>query len=467
MDPKTYQIGRVFRQRAAGTVLSLKRLARGVDEHPVTIHTPRSAQAALVRFSSNRTIFGHLVRSSLIVTALYLVVRGGAARRLDDTVLPTDRIAVEALVFLVAAALSLTLFVGLPMQRLLRRIGARILASERELVERNTSQRFLRDVGNAFEMADNDNELVSIAALALRDAGPGDAELLVADASNAHVERLVVAADRAAPGCGLTTPRSCPAVRRGQTLKFADPNGLSACPRLRERNLDDGVIATCVPINVLGAPSAVLHAIVRADLLDDEAAAGIKALEGVAVRFGTRLGMLRAISQSRLQADTDPLTGLLNRRAMENHVRELQGNNVPFAVAMADLDHFKDLNDTYGHDTGDRALRLFSRVLQSSVRDGDHVSRHGGEEFVVVLPNNDADGAAPVLHRLRQRLSAALTDAQLPVFTVSAGLTDSSTSPHFSELLNNADRALMAAKRDGRDRIVFDETIIESTTTSH
>lgn len=422
----------------------------------MTIRTPRSAQAALVRFASNRTIFGHLLRSSLIVTTLYVVIRGGAARRLDDRVLQIDRIAVEAVAFLALAAISLAAFVGLPMQRMLRRIGARIQGSEDELVQRNRSQRFLRDVGDAFEMADNDDELVSIAALALRDAGPGDAELLVADASNAHVKRLVVAADRPAPGCGLTTPRSCPAVRRGHTLKFADPNGLSACPRLRERNLDDGVIATCVPINVLGAPSAVLHAVVHTDLLaDDEAATGVKALEGVAVRFGTRLGMLRAISQSRLQADTDPLTGLLNRRAMENQVREMRTEVASFSVAMADLDHFKDLNDTYGHDTGDRALRLFARVLRSAFRDADIVARHGGEEFVIVLPGADVARSAPILHRLRERLAEALADAQLPTFTVSLGLVDSSSGDDLSELIKLADQALMQAKSDGRDCVVI------------
>jgi diguanylate cyclase (GGDEF)-like protein len=420
--------------------------------------TPRSAQAALTHFSSNRVIFGHLTRAALIVTALYVVVRGGAARRLDDKVLAADRIALESVIFLVIASVSLVVFIALPLQRMLRRIGARVQASEDDLVHQNTTQRFLRDVGNAFEMAEHDEELVAVAALALRDAGPGDAELLVADASNAHVSRLVVAADRPAPGCALTTPHSCPAVRRGQTLKFSDPNGLGSCPRLRERHLDDGIIATCVPINVLGAPSAVLHAIVNGDALDAEQTAnGVKTLEGVAVRFGTRLGMLRAISQSRLQADTDPLTGLLNRRAMENKVRELRAEHVPFALAMADLDHFKDLNDTFGHDTGDRALRLFARVLQSAVRDGDHVCRHGGEEFVLVLPNTDALGAAPVLHRLRDRLRSALDAAELPVFTVSAGLADSTFSDHLPDVLKAADRALMTAKRDGRDRIVIDD----------
>jgi diguanylate cyclase (GGDEF)-like protein len=181
----------------------------------------------------------------------------------------------------------------------------------------------------------------------------------------------------------------------------------------------------------------------------------VAALEGIAVRSGTRLGLLRAMSQSQLQADTDPLTGLLNRRAMENCIREMRTEQSLFAVVMADLDHIKELNDTYGHDTGDRALRIFARVLRSAVRDADIVARYGGEEFTIVLPGADVVRAAPVLHRLQERLIDALADARVPPFTVSLGLVDSTSADDLSELLTLADQALMQAKADGRDRIVI------------
>ena len=166
--------------------------------------------------------------------------------------------------------------------------------------------------------------------------------------------------------------------------------------------------------------------------------------------------MLRAMAQSQLQADTDPLTGLLNRRAMENEVRQLQTEGTPFALAMADLDHFKQLNDTYGHDTGDRALRLFARVMSNTVRDSDIVSRHGGEEFVLVLPGADVSSAAPVLHRLRASLSESIGAAQVPAFTVSIGLVDSTWGGDLRSLLRSADRALGEAKQQGRDRVIID-----------
>lgn len=370
--------------------------------------------------------------------------------------IPTGRLARQLGLFLLLATLALTVTSAIPIRADLRKIHRLVESHEHELTERSRGLRFLRHVQSAFEMTEREDELYEIAGVAMSEASDHPGEILVADSSNAHIQRLVTTAGHSAPGCGVTTPRSCPAVRSGQSLRFGAPNALASCPKLRERELDDGYVALCVPVNVLGTPSAVLHAVRdSAGSTPAELAAEATSLEGVAVRFGARLGLMRAMSQSQMQADTDPLTGLLNRRAMENQVREMRTEHTMFGVAMADLDHFKDLNDTFGHDTGDRALRLFARVLRSAVRDADIVARHGGEEFVIVLPGADVTRSAPVLHRLQERLAEALADAQLPTFTVSIGLVDSSYNSDLSELVNLADRALMQAKSDGRDRIVI------------
>jgi diguanylate cyclase (GGDEF)-like protein len=396
-----------------------------------------------------------LLRAILGLGVSYLLARRITDLMFDLRPVDVDRLAAEVIVFLVVASIALTISNVLPIRRDLQLITRVVDDNERTLREQSRTQRFHRDVHSAFEMAEHESELYDVAAGALSKAGDVRAEILVADASRAHVHRSVVAMGRDAPGCGVTTPNSCPAVRSGQTLRFEDPNGFSACPRLRERQLPDEAVASCVPITILGAPTAVLHSVY--DHNDDPQALeeSVTQLEGMSISFGMRLGMLRAMAQSQLQADTDPLTGLLNRRAMENQIRQLRGEGASFALAMADLDHFKHLNDTYGHDTGDRALRLFSRVMSNAVRDSDIVSRHGGEEFVIVLPGADVTAAAPVLHRIRTSLQESIDAAQVPPFTVSIGLVDSTWSNDLQSLLRSADQALSEAKNQGRNRVII------------
>lgn len=399
-----------------------------------------------------------LVRAIGGLGVSYFVARWITDIMFDLRPVDMDRLAAELIVFLVVASIALTISNVIPIRRDLARIARVVDDNERILREQSRTQRFHRDVHSAFEMAEHESELYYVAAVALSRAGDVRAEILVADASGAHVNRSVVATDREAPGCGVATPGSCPAVRSGQTLRFDEPNGFAACPRLRERELADGAVATCVPITILGAPTAVLHSVY--DRVDDQQAVeeSVAQLEGMAISFGMRLGMLRAMAQSQLQADTDPLTGLLNRRAMENQIRQLRSEGHRFALAMADLDHFKHLNDTFGHDTGDRALRLFSRVVKDALRDSDIVSRHGGEEFLIMLPGADVTTAAPVLHRIRTMLAESIGAAQVPSFTVSIGLVDSTWSTDLLSLLRSADRALREAKDQGRDRVIIDHT---------
>ena len=131
--------------------------------------------------------------------------------------------------------------------------------------------------------------------------------------------------------------------------------------------------------------------------------------------------MIRAMASSQLQATTDPLTGLLNRRSLEavlDGIREVGGE---FAVVFLDLDHFKDLNDTFGHDTGDRVLRSFAAALRRCSREGDTVARYGGEEFVVLLPEASMSAAAGFYERLKADLESASERGDLPAHTASGG----------------------------------------------
>ena len=127
------------------------------------------------------------------------------------------------------------------------------------------------------------------------------------------------------------------------------------------------------------------------------------------------------------------------------------GDGTAYALAYGDLDNFKALNDTYGHEVGDQALRLFSNVVTDSMRPNDIAARYGGEEFVIVLPQCDANAATIILERIRENLALALTTGRVAPFTVSFGLHPADADT-FDDVVATADHALLAAKAAGRNR---------------
>jgi two-component system cell cycle response regulator len=165
---------------------------------------------------------------------------------------------------------------------------------------------------------------------------------------------------------------------------------------------------------------------------------------------------------------TDPLTGLPNRRAIEDWAtRQLSGAiryGFSFLVVLADLDHFKAVNDTYGHDAGDAVLKKFSEILKANSRRSDICGRIGGEEFLFILTHTTQDNARIVIERIRAELEAAkfdFDDGRLSV-TASFGLAgfEDTQAADFTRLVTRADVALYAAKRAGRNRIEIAATPI-------
>jgi diguanylate cyclase (GGDEF)-like protein len=162
---------------------------------------------------------------------------------------------------------------------------------------------------------------------------------------------------------------------------------------------------------------------------------------------------VRTFERTELQAATDSLTGLMHRRTLENRLQAMLAGRQPFALAMADLDHFKRLNDTHGHVAGDRALRLFTHTVSNGIRESDLFARYGGEEFVLVFPHLSVRQAAEAIDRQRTLLAGAVA-ATGPAFTASFGVTDSTAGGTLDEILRAADGALLQAKALGRDRVV-------------
>lgn len=365
--------------------------------------------------------------------------------------------------YFVVGGVVLFAAVALPLRWFLLAQRAGAEAREVMLVNEGHRREFDARLSRALDMAEDEHAALAVAGRALAELAPHQrVDVMLADSSQAHLAPAVCSAGTTAPGdglsavplvgCAVTTPKACPAVRNGHALRFADSDALDACPHLRDRS-HGACGAVCVPVSIMGSTVGVLHAVHRpADPPNQRTIAG---LEVVAQQLGGRIGLLSAMAQSQMQANTDPLTGLLNRRSLENEVRVLLRKASSFAVVLADLDHFKKLNDTYGHDTGDRALRLFARTLKRSMREHDLVARYGGEEFVVVMPDIDAPTAVNAFDRVRLELEVALSDGRTPAFTVSAGVADTTESLGFDELVGLADAWLLRAKRAGRNQVLW------------
>lgn len=187
---------------------------------------------------------------------------------------------------------------------------------------------------------------------------------------------------------------------------------------------------------------------------------------GVGLRI---IGLQREIEAKNLLlkelALTDPLTGLPNRRAIEDWAtRQLSGAaryGFSFWVALADLDHFKTVNDTYGHDAGDNVLKTFSEILKRNSRQSDICGRIGGEEFLFVLTHTTEENAKRVIDRVRAEFEATQFnfEGQSLKVTASFGLAGfvGTRAPDFNRLIAQADAALYSAKRQGRNRLELSE----------
>jgi diguanylate cyclase (GGDEF)-like protein len=158
-------------------------------------------------------------------------------------------------------------------------------------------------------------------------------------------------------------------------------------------------------------------------------------------------------------ATSDPLTGLMNRRAVLEQLKyqekRHQRNGTPFVILLLDLDHFKDINDTYGHDTGDRVLINVAEQLLQSTRQQDMVSRWGGEEFLMLLPDTQASGGGVLAEKVRNNVGSHIftVDNQPLRLTLSIGVAEYRSGQTVDDCIKAADTALYQAKGQGRNRV--------------
>jgi diguanylate cyclase (GGDEF)-like protein len=411
------------------------------------------ADLIVARASVKRGVHGLLVGTLAIVAASGLIV-GAVSVDVGDLGVIGSALVTCGLMLVVGGPLMFGL------SRVAQRRGLDIAlesaVQERIMASDARRREFETRLARALEMAGDEVDAYDTIRRAFDVAVPEvPVELLLADNSHAHLARVVMVRDERASSCGcsVTSPDQCVAARRAQTQVFPDSDALDACPLLRGRG-DEPFSAVCVPVSIMGRTVGVVHATESVDrALDDDA---IRALQVLANHAGNRLGMIRIMAETQLQASTDGLTGLMNRRSLENRARIARTNGDGFALVMADLDHFKGLNDAHGHETGDRALRIFAETLRATIRVDDSACRFGGEEFVVLLPETDISEAVEVMERVRGSLAQATRRGDVPVFTASFGIAHSDDADDFDDLLLRADHALFKAKDSGRDCICID-----------
>jgi diguanylate cyclase len=199
-----------------------------------------------------------------------------------------------------------------------------------------------------------------------------------------------------------------------------------------------------------------------------------KDMAGRSEYFGLRMresagkveALERNLQEAIRDATLDGLTGLSNRKSFDAIIRKVAGEAMnsgdDLALLMIDIDHFKRVNDTWGHQTGDSVLRHLARTVQKAVRGGDYVARYGGEEFAVILPRTDLDDAHNVAQNIRHELARNpllldLTPSMKPV-TVSIGGACYEPGDPLSEWVARTDAALYHAKKEGRDRVELDRS---------
>jgi diguanylate cyclase len=174
------------------------------------------------------------------------------------------------------------------------------------------------------------------------------------------------------------------------------------------------------------------------------------------------------LKQAEHQAKLDPLTGMLNRRGLEQRVQsfvEDAGSLAGGVMLLADIDHFKMLNDTYGHLLGDKVIRSVAQVICESIKGRDIAARIGGEEFAIFLPDTTIDGATILAKRIcaattSRSIRRSGTDQSVDRVTLSIGIAASKESDSLESLLDRADKAMYAGKQAGRNRVTLFEAAV-------
>ena len=255
----------------------------------------------------------------------------------------------------------------------------------------------------------------------------------------------------------LVRAEACRARRTGHPVNAFEQSGI--CTMFTGKSVEPGLEHVCLPVLQSGGVGSVVQVVAQADdkrLIDDNLAnLSVHLREAAPVLEAKRL--METLRESSLR---DAMTGLYNRRFLEEYVETLVAkvtrDKAHLGILMLDLDYFKKVNDTYGHEAGDKVLVELARVIRQSMRASDLTVRFGGEEFLVILNETDAEGAVILAEKVREAVEAMKVQIAGGSIqkTISIGVSDfPADGENFWQVLKYADVALYAAKEAGRNRV--------------
>lgn len=336
-------------------------------------------------------------------------------------------------------------------------INAELAAQTKALEERTRTMGLISRMSHRLPGCDSEAELVNVVECFIPRVLPGIAGALYLTSPGDKCLRMAAQWNSMAGSLPEFSHDSCWALRRGQEHHVGASEHDVMC-----HHIDPSATRAyiCIPLVAHGETVGLLYfesaqngSMDWTDRMDD--------LQVIAERLSLGLINLRLKETLRSQSMRDPLTGLFNRRhlneTLPQELSKASRQNRHVGVIMLDVDHFKQLNDTRGHDYGDKVLQTIATTIQQHIRSEDIAFRFGGEEFLIVLPGADEDIASARAEILRQALhSLTIRDESADMtITASFGVAAFPTSGlTWQSVIRAADQALYRAKRDGRDQVV-------------
>ena len=382
----------------------------------------------------------------------------------------------EDVKYILILALAVFAFgVGIPLRRGRTRAEQALGKSEAKLIQieqRIRDMTLLSDMAQLLLASRSVDEAYTVIRQDLQHVFPHESgAVCVLSASRNFMEAIALWGEPP-PTERVFAPDDCWAFRRGQMHVVSNVHAGALCKHVH--NLPQSIGYLCMPMMAQTEAVGILHLQMAPHMLDQperirelEVESTQRLAVTVAAQIGLALANLKLSEALRIQSMRDVLTGLFNRRYMEESLeREMQRagrEQGPLGVIMLDLDHFKRLNDTFGHEAGDMILRALGHCLQEFSREYDIACRYGGEEFTLILPDAPLSVTLKRAEQLREKfkhLEVVYQSRSLAAGTLSLGVAGFPEHGSTVEnILRAADAALYRAKTNGRDRVVVAGTV--------